>query len=101
MANLPADHASTSPSAITVSSDILYRQLGNEAVLLHIPSGNYFSLNPTAMLLWEAITAGFPERGIETVAKEYDVEPEQVLPLTFPCPRVGCVGGCGRGLLCS
>lgn len=78
MNNLPEDLASTSAPILTVSSDILYRQLGKEAVLLHIPSGNYFSLNPTAILLWEAISAGSPDHGIEKVAMEYDVEPEQV-----------------------
>jgi Coenzyme PQQ synthesis protein D (PqqD) len=78
MSNLPQDIAGDITSTFTVATDILYRQLGNEAVLLHIPSGNYFSLNPTAMLLWEAICAGAPRSGIEKVAKEYDVEPEQV-----------------------
>jgi len=78
MSNLPENLTSTVAPILTVSSDILYRQLGKEAVLLHIPSGNYFSLNPTAILLWEAITIGSPESGIEKVAMEYDVELEQV-----------------------
>lgn len=39
----------------TIANDILYRQVNNEAVLLNIPTGMYYSLNEMGVKFWEAL----------------------------------------------
>jgi hypothetical protein len=63
-----------------VAEDILFRQVQNEAVLLHIPSGMYYSLNETSIIAWEALCNQQPlSSAIEKIIAEYDVEYAQVL----------------------
>lgn len=62
------------------ANDILYRQVENEAILLHITSGTYYSLNATSIPFWEALQKQQPlEQVIEETVAEYDVERSQVL----------------------
>lgn len=63
-----------------VAEDILFRQVQNEAVLLHIPTGMYYALNETSIIAWEALYSQQPLRyAIEKIIAEYDVEYSQVL----------------------
>jgi hypothetical protein len=58
-----------------VAKDILFRQVENEGILLHIPNGTYYSLSETGMLFWEALSKSqslVPV--IEQVSNEYEVE---------------------------
>ncbi|MBD2129871.1 PqqD family protein [Microcoleus sp. ZQ-A2] len=63
-----------------VAEDILFRQVQNEAVLLHIPTGMYYALNETSIIAWEALCNQQPlSSAIENIIAEYDVEYSQVL----------------------
>lgn len=63
-----------------LANDILFRKVENEAVLLHIPTGMYYSLNETSIIFWEALRDQQPFGSvIEKITAEYDVEESQVL----------------------
>lgn len=62
----------------TVARDILYRKVENEAVLLHITSAMYYSLNETGVLFWEGLRNQTPDQVITQVAEEYGVEATQI-----------------------
>jgi hypothetical protein len=63
-----------------VAEDILFRQVQNEAVLLHIPTGMYYALNETSIIAWETLYNQLPlSSAIEKIIAEYDVEYSQVL----------------------
>jgi Coenzyme PQQ synthesis protein D (PqqD) len=58
-----------------VAEDILFRQVENEGILLHIPNGTYYSLSETSILFWEALSKSqslVPV--IEQISNEYEVE---------------------------
>jgi hypothetical protein len=40
------------------ADDVLVHREDGEAFLLHVGSGRYFGLNPTGLLIWEALVAG-------------------------------------------
>ena len=63
---------------ITSANDILYRQVDNEAVLLHIPTGMYYSLNEIGVKFWEALRTQTLESAIEQIVAEYSIEYSQV-----------------------
>jgi hypothetical protein len=66
--------------SFNVAEDILFRQVENEAVLLHIPAGMYYSLNETSIMFWEALRTQQPFGSvIEEITAEYEVEYSQVL----------------------
>jgi len=66
--------------SFNVAEDILFRQVENEAVLLHIPAGMYYSLNETSIMFWEALRTQQPFAPvIEEITAEYEVEYSQVL----------------------
>lgn len=62
----------------TIADDILYRQVESEAVLLHIPSGMYYSLNHMGVKFWEALRIYPPELVINQIVTEYQVEYSQI-----------------------
>ncbi len=38
--------------------EVLYHEEAGEAFLLHVPTGEYFGLNPTGVVVWKALTDG-------------------------------------------
>jgi hypothetical protein len=61
-------------------SDILFRQVEDEAVLLHVPSGTYYGLSTTGILLWEAMQNKQPLTSVaDAIVAEYEVDKSQVL----------------------
>jgi hypothetical protein len=62
---------------MVVSSDVLFRALDAEAVLLNLKSGVYFGLNPVGTRAWQLLaehrTLG---RVRDVMLDEYDVERE-------------------------
>ncbi len=75
---LKEDFLNTRP--FKVAEDILFRQVQNEAVLLHIPTGMYYALNETSIIAWEALCSQQSlSSAIEKIIAEYDVEYSQVL----------------------
>lgn len=63
-----------------VADNILFRRVENEGILLHIPSGTYYSLSETSIEFWHALTSSQPLAPvIERITDEYEVEREQVV----------------------
>ncbi len=61
-------------------ADILFRQVEDEAVLLHVPSGTYYGLSTTGILLWEAMQNKQPLTSVaDAIVAEYEVEKSQVV----------------------
>jgi hypothetical protein len=53
--------------------DVIFENFGDETVLLHLESGKYFSLNPSAMYFWELLCQGVAPREISThIAARYN-----------------------------
>ncbi len=50
-------------SAITISPDVVFRQLDDEAVLLNLESGVYFGLNDVGARIWQLIERGQDQGG--------------------------------------
>ena len=58
--------------------DVSWRRVGDEAVILHVPSSVYFSLNDSASFLWERLAGGeTPAEAAEQLEQAYDVEAAQ------------------------
>ena len=77
---LPSDENLLNGKNFKIAEDILFRYVENEAVLLHIPSGMYYSLNETSIKFWEALREQQPlVPVIEKITAEYEVEESQVL----------------------
>ena len=59
--------------ALTVSPDVVFRELDGEAVLLDLVTGTYFGLNAVGTRIWQLIDAGREQADIVNVlAAEYD-----------------------------
>jgi Coenzyme PQQ synthesis protein D (PqqD) len=62
------------------ADNVLFRQVEDEAILLYVPSGTYFGLNSTGILLWQAIQNKQSLLSIvDTILAEYEVERLQVI----------------------
>jgi hypothetical protein len=61
------------------AADVLFRDLGGEAVLLDVASGSYFGLNEVGARVWQLVAAGGTLAGIvAALAAEYDVPGERL-----------------------
>jgi len=55
--------------------DIVSRTVGDETILLHTPSGNYFALNLVASRIWDLANAGMSsEAACQSIAFEFEVD---------------------------
>ena len=43
---------------VATSDDVVVREQAGDAFLLHVPTGRYFGLNRTGLVIWEAIRVG-------------------------------------------
>lgn len=63
-----------------VAEDILFRQVEDEGILLHIPSSTYYSLSETSLKFWQALSDSKPLIPVvDEITNEYEVERECVL----------------------
>ena len=60
-----------------VNPDLLWRVVGEEALLLDTNSGNYFSLNPVATAIWLRLMSGeSAEQAADAIARTYSISVE-------------------------
>jgi len=60
---------------LTLSPDVIVRELAGESVVLDLSSGRYFGLNAVGTRVWQLIQEGQPVEGlIEAVTAEYDAD---------------------------
>ena len=63
-----------------VNGDVLMRQIENEAILLHIPTGTYYNLSESSIPFWEALQNKQPlQPVIKQIINEYEVDRDRVL----------------------
>lgn len=61
------------------SDDVLFQEVGGEAVLLDLASEQYFGLDPVGTRIWELIDGQASLRSIHSVLRtEYDADPERI-----------------------
>jgi len=64
---------------ISIPEDVMFRILGEEAVLLNLASGTYFGLDEVGTRMWQLISEhGSTDTVIETMIEEYEVEEVQL-----------------------
>ena len=64
---------------ITISPEVLFHQLDDEAVLLHLPTERYFSLNPVGAKVWQLLERGLLlDASVEEIVKEYQMPTDVV-----------------------
>jgi hypothetical protein len=64
----------SSVRAATPSRDVLSTHLDDEAVLLHVGTKRYYTLNPTGATIWSAIENGLSgEEILDRLCREFDV----------------------------
>lgn len=67
------------PASVTIPTDVMSRQVGDECVLLHLASGNYYGLDPVGTRFWRLLSEGrTPAAACETLLQEYEVAPAQL-----------------------
>lgn len=71
--------AVTLESKISVSDEILFRDLDGEAVLLHLETGMYYGLDEVGTRMWTLLTQhGQVEPAYQALLEEYDVTEDQL-----------------------
>ncbi len=63
---------------ISPNTNVLFHQYGEEAVLLNLDTESYFSLNESAIRMWELLSAHSLEEASAAMAQEYDAPVEVI-----------------------
>ena len=63
---------------LTIPQQVIFRQMGDEMVLLDLESGLYFGVDGVGQRIWEAFAEGRNvEEAVAVVVAEYEVEAAQ------------------------
>jgi hypothetical protein len=74
------DDAMLSTVSFQATDEVLFRQIEEQAVLLHITNGYYYSLNETSLPFWDALKNQQPlSTAIDQITSSYAVGRDQVL----------------------
>jgi Coenzyme PQQ synthesis protein D (PqqD) len=66
-------------SRVTALPDVMYRTVGEEAVILNMKSQVYFGLDPVGVRMWTVlIESGSIQAALESLLAEYDVSEPQL-----------------------
>ena len=69
----------TLESRIRVHEDVLFRELGGEAVILNLKSGKYYGLDEVGTRMWALLTQnGQVQPAYHALLDEYDVTAERL-----------------------
>jgi uncharacterized membrane protein YheB (UPF0754 family) len=64
---------------IRMADEVIFRVLGDEAVILNLATSRYFGLNSVGTRLWQLIAEhGSEEKVIQAFLAEYEVEEKQL-----------------------
>lgn len=74
-----------SPASVTLhsvlrrSDEVLFQDVGGEAVLLDLGSEQYFGLDPVGTRIWELLDGNATLEAVHrTLCEEYDAPPERI-----------------------
>jgi hypothetical protein len=60
---------------VTISPDVMFRTVGDEAVLMNLKTELYLGLDPVGTRMWEVLTKSASiEEAFDALLSEYDVE---------------------------
>jgi hypothetical protein len=66
-------------SHLSVSADVMIRQIGDESVLLDMKSERYVGLDGISTRIWQVLTSGESlQAAYDALLVEFDVEPERL-----------------------
>ncbi len=66
-------------SSVTISDEVVSRDLEGEAVILNLGSGTYFGLDKVGTRIWSLIQQdGSLRKVLATMQQEYDVAPDRL-----------------------
>ena len=60
---------------VTVVDDVVLKEQDGDAFLLHLPSGRYFGLNRSGLVIWEALKTGADP--VAALGERWPAGPEQ------------------------
>ena len=64
---------------ITVAPEVMFRNVGDESVLLHLKSETYLGLDPVGTRMWTVLTTSDSiQTAYETLLGEFDVDAQQL-----------------------
>ncbi|GAB4338321.1 MAG: hypothetical protein Kow0089_10170 [Desulfobulbaceae bacterium] len=64
-------------AAYTVSEDVTWRDVDEEMIVLHLPTGKYYTFNNTGHLAWQQLADGRDTEEITRgIMEKYDVDEE-------------------------
>ena len=64
---------------ITIPTQVMARQVGQETVILDLASGTYFGLDPVGARIWQLMVEGKALAEVcESMLAEYEVTPEKI-----------------------
>lgn len=67
------------PAKIEVSSEISWRDVNGETIILNLKTGEYFTLNDTGKILWKGICESQkPSEIVLSLANEYNIDYKEV-----------------------
>ena len=67
------------PASVAIPADVMARQVGDETVILHLGSGNYYGLDPVGARVWQLLAEGrTPAQACAQMLAEYEVAPAQL-----------------------
>src|SRR5205823_10013056 len=76
---LHAEKRETKEMNLKIPDDVVFRILGDEAVILNLASGVYFGLDTIGTRMWQLMSEhGSTDKVIETMLDEYEVEEGQI-----------------------
>jgi hypothetical protein len=62
-------------NAVTIPASVIYKKVGDEAVLLQIERGIYYGLDAVGTRIWELLAEGkSQEEARDAIVEEYDVD---------------------------
>lgn len=63
--------------AYQLSDDYLWKEVGDQVVVLHFESGRYYSLNSSGSAIWKGLLDNqSPDQIVENLCHEFDVDME-------------------------
>jgi hypothetical protein len=82
--------------SLVIRQEVVFRELGDEAVLLNLKTGTYFGFDPVGARIWRLIVEhGSLARVLEVMLEEYEVEPGMLERDLLELCRQLCAKGLG------
>ena len=65
--------------SMLIREEVVFRELGGEAMLLNLKTGAYFGLDPVGTRVWQLLAEhGSVAQVMEVMLGEYDIDPERL-----------------------